>query len=642
MALRSLLFSTDEQTAQSVGEILASLDVEVESCAQAAAAVEKLTQESFQIVLVDWDNQPEAGLLLGTARDRKPAERPLTLAIVSDDAGIPKALQAGANSILRKPIVQSQVRDTLKTARDLLRARQESAATARAAAAGASSASAPASIGGGTGPVLRSGEFLPTGSSATQFDTESDFQKSLEQPATAEMDALKDLEPMAAAVSDETAPEAPTLPEPQAPVQESGEPHGLEWYMNRKRGSLPPVPKMTAVSEATPAPAKPEMLGYDQTPSYATSSVTTPRAESLESGTDQHAAQDQKTEAKLFAYLSGEDQAPDKKPSGQPRLRLGKVPIIAAAILAGCAIVAAPQAPWHASIRSVWARGRQNIQAWLNPQPVTPPQAPVTHETFARAGDEYKLPVAENIPDATTDPTQIKVMPVVDPTAKKPTSDPNVNPDQTGVQGETAVATPDGEPSTVQVQENPGAPIAVAAPNTSASGPPPTAVVHAETTSLGTAAAVAAPPTPRNPTPRPSAGSAPTSAFNSTAATIPSSLKSQIASMTPDASGNKPLEAALPSIEPVSVPEMSERNLLTEQPPILYPESAKGQQGTVVLQVLIGRDGSVQDAKFLQGSLAFARAAIDGVKQWKFKPYTMNGRAVSVQTKMTLGFKPGS
>jgi protein TonB len=60
----------------------------------------------------------------------------------------------------------------------------------------------------------------------------------------------------------------------------------------------------------------------------------------------------------------------------------------------------------------------------------------------------------------------------------------------------------------------------------------------------------------------------------------------------------------------------------------------------VVLQVLIGRDGSVQDAKFLQGSLVFARAAIDAVKQWRFKPYSLNGRAVSVQSLITLHFKP--
>jgi periplasmic protein TonB len=111
--------------------------------------------------------------------------------------------------------------------------------------------------------------------------------------------------------------------------------------------------------------------------------------------------------------------------------------------------------------------------------------------------------------------------------------------------------------------------------------------------------------------------------------------------MAPAASGNKPLEAALPSIEPVNVSEAAERVLLTDQPAIPYPANAKGDQGTVILQLLIGRDGTVQDAKFLQGSLAFARAAIDGVKQWKFKPYFMNGRPVSVQTLLTMKFKPG-
>ena len=114
-----------------------------------------------------------------------------------------------------------------------------------------------------------------------------------------------------------------------------------------------------------------------------------------------------------------------------------------------------------------------------------------------------------------------------------------------------------------------------------------------------------------------------------------------MAVMTPDASGNKPVEAALPAIEPVAVSELNERALLSEQPPLAYPPNAGGKQGTVTLQVLIGRDGTVQDAKFLQGSLAFARAAIDGVRQWKFKPYLVNGRPVSVATNLTIHFAPG-
>jgi protein TonB len=110
--------------------------------------------------------------------------------------------------------------------------------------------------------------------------------------------------------------------------------------------------------------------------------------------------------------------------------------------------------------------------------------------------------------------------------------------------------------------------------------------------------------------------------------------------MTPDAGGNKAPEAAMQAIEPVVVPEAAERALLTDQPAVDFPSSSTGQPATVTLQVLVGRDGTVQDAKFMQGSLAFARVAIDGVKRWKFKPYIMNGRPVSVQTPMTISFAP--
>src|SRR4029077_2509997 len=132
---------------------------------------------------------------------------------------------------------------------------------------------------------------------------------------------------------------------------------------------------------------------------------------------------EQKAEAKLFAYIAGEEEQPEEKP--RRSFRLGK-PIVAALLLAACAIVAAPQAPWHPLVLVLLGHGRQTLHAWLNPQPVTTAPAPESHESFGRAGDEYKLPVAENIPDATTDPSQIHVVPVVDPT-KKP--NPNANPD---------------------------------------------------------------------------------------------------------------------------------------------------------------------------------------------------------------------
>src|SRR3984893_5649616 len=169
MALRCLLFSSDGGTTDPIRQVLAGLGVEGEYCAEASAAVEKVAHQNFQIVIIDWDKQPEAALLLSTARQRKAAERPLTLAIVGDDGSVPKALQAGANSILRKPLLVNQVKDTLTKARDLLRAKQESAtAAALAAAAGSSSSSSaklPASARPGQEIPQCPAEFLESSSS---------------------------------------------------------------------------------------------------------------------------------------------------------------------------------------------------------------------------------------------------------------------------------------------------------------------------------------------------------------------------------------------------------------------------------------------------------------------------------------------
>jgi TonB family protein len=633
MALRCLLFSTDERTTAPICQVLAGLDVEAEPCSDGPAAVEKVIQQSFQIVIIDWDMQPEAGLLLSTARERKAAERPLTLAIVSDDASVPKALQAGANSILRKPIFLNQAQDTLKTARDLLRARE-----ATASAAPAASPARPAFLKQGSESHLRAGEFLqsPGAIPGAEFVVESEVPKIFQASAAEPTSPLKELEPMAAAV--ETRP----TPPPQPP--EPGEPRGLAWYLNRS--CTAPAPQTAAA--AAPAPEKPELIGYDQTPSHSHTPTVTPLAEpaTVRESSPEQQAREQRTEAQLFAYITGAYEESDD----QRRSWLGKKVVVGALVLAAGAIVAAPQAPWHSTLRSLWTRGHQAVHAWLNPQPVTPPQAPASHENFGRPGDEYKLPVAESIPDATTDPSQIRVVPVVDPTAKKQNG-----PDAEGTAepAEGAGTNPSGQPQVapIQVQENPPAqPATGALPATgepaeggtvspaSAAAAAAAAKLRSDTPAASTPAVapgLAQPAPPANPLPH-SVSKPPATPG------IPSSLKSQMASMTPDASGNKPVETALPSIEPVDIPEATARSLLTEQPAPLYPANAKGQQGTVVLQLLIGRDGTVQDAKFLQGSLAFARAAIEGVKLWKFKPYIMNGRPVSVQTRLTLNFKPGS
>ena len=68
MALRCLLFCSDEGTAEPICQVLAGLGVEGESCSEAVTAVERVTSQPFQIVIIDWDMQPEAGFLLRPRR----------------------------------------------------------------------------------------------------------------------------------------------------------------------------------------------------------------------------------------------------------------------------------------------------------------------------------------------------------------------------------------------------------------------------------------------------------------------------------------------------------------------------------------------------------------------------------------------
>jgi protein TonB len=73
----------------------------------------------------------------------------------------------------------------------------------------------------------------------------------------------------------------------------------------------------------------------------------------------------------------------------------------------------------------------------------------------------------------------------------------------------------------------------------------------------------------------------------------------------------------------------------------MYPQSAKQMhvQGTVQLQATIGKDGNITSVKALNGEPVLARAAIDAVKQWKYKPYTLNSEPVEIQTQITVNFK---
>ena len=71
-----------------------------------------------------------------------------------------------------------------------------------------------------------------------------------------------------------------------------------------------------------------------------------------------------------------------------------------------------------------------------------------------------------------------------------------------------------------------------------------------------------------------------------------------------------------------------------------YPPLARQAriQGSVLLQAEISKDGGIQNLRLISGHPMLAPAAIEAVKQWKYKPYILNGEPVEVETQITVNF----
>jgi protein TonB len=84
---------------------------------------------------------------------------------------------------------------------------------------------------------------------------------------------------------------------------------------------------------------------------------------------------------------------------------------------------------------------------------------------------------------------------------------------------------------------------------------------------------------------------------------------------------------------------MMEGNLIRRVEPS-YPSIAKQAriQGSVLLRAMIGKDGSIENLRLLSGHPALAQAAMEAVRQWRYRPYFLNGEPVEVETQVTVKF----
>src|SRR5271165_763373 len=100
-------------------------------------------------------------------------------------------------------------------------------------------------------------------------------------------------------------------------------------------------------------------------------------------------------------------------------------------------------------------------------------------------------------------------------------------------------------------------------------------------------------------------------------------------------------QAAQPEKRPVKLSEgVLQAQLISRIEP-QYPPLARQTrtEGTVQLHAIIGRDGRITSLEVISGHPLLAKAALDAVRQWSYRPTLLNGEAVEVETSITVIFR---
>ncbi len=96
-----------------------------------------------------------------------------------------------------------------------------------------------------------------------------------------------------------------------------------------------------------------------------------------------------------------------------------------------------------------------------------------------------------------------------------------------------------------------------------------------------------------------------------------------------------------PMLQTLNISQGVSRGLLYKKVQPIYPRTALDMQleGSVELMATVSKTGDITHIKVLSGNSQLTKAATDAVKQWKYKPYLLNGEPVEIQTQVTINFK---
>jgi protein TonB len=566
----ALLLSPDDQAVSAITGVLEEMSVTCERPLDGLSAAQKLSSQSFDLVLVDCENLPAAKLIFDVCRRGRDGNNPVPIAIVDGRAGLPVAFRLGAELILTKPVAKDQARSTIRTAvsrvrKDVPTNDSVPAQPASAAVPGAvvtsevmSEELAHAAHAAATSAQLTSFD-EPVPSFVPTFVPAAALTATLSVPAlTTEMHsamheidatpAIPKLNPQsksfsASSLSESSSDRAVSArSKPVRPLKPSDDPvlAGLE------RTELEASERAESQLEGS----RPERSGLDQT------------------------APDQPS-AKSGAPLSSSHRQRQQK-------RRGPLVALLMLVLAGGGFYAAwtyqPEFRTIAQpqIDRVLALAGKALQRALAPSVAKPsPQvAPATTPAPA--------------PESPTDPNQTKPT-VTDSATSSATGS------ATGLPPSSAAATASGQPA--------------ATPGTTVAPP------------VSGATATAVP------------------AVSKLGANKPSN---KAADSKKDAAAATSSDPQLPGESSAIIlsSKGAEKRLAHSVPP-KYPVGARSGevQGTVVLKAVVDETGKVEGLRLVEGNATLATAAIQAVKQWRYRPYVRDGKAQAFQTVVIVDFQ---
>src|SRR5207244_4100152 len=119
--LHSLLLCTDDKVVRVLRRVLSEVEIAIEHCPDADSAIQKLTRQRFEAVIVDCAAPEVASRILKGTRSAPANKRAITVAIIDDQSALKGAFELGAHFVLFRPVSLERTRTSFRSVRALMK-----------------------------------------------------------------------------------------------------------------------------------------------------------------------------------------------------------------------------------------------------------------------------------------------------------------------------------------------------------------------------------------------------------------------------------------------------------------------------------------------------------------------------------------